>query len=381
MKNIFIFFFSLSVAASYSNTEPVPRKTISFTENKGQVSDQFYKPRPDVLFSGSANGMVYHLKNNGISYQLYKIDYSKKSGAISSSKRMSQTEEKASSKTTIYRLDINWLNANENPITQKGKTVLGYDNYYLEVCPEGATKVKSYEDITYKNIYTGIDLHYYNKDGNLKYDYIIQPNTDYKQIQLQINGAKKISVNKKGQLVIKTPLGEVIEGTPIAFQNNRQLKGKWKVKERNVSFEIENVNPALPLIIDPLISVRAWGTYYGASGSESGNACSIDTAGYVFMTGGTDATTGTIIATVGSHQSVIGGNDDAYIVKFDASGIRQWGTYYGSLSGEIANSCATDSAGNIYITGTTNSASSTVIATIGSHQSTLWWRCNGCLFG
>ncbi len=49
-------------------------KKISFTENKGQVSDQNYKPRPDILFSGTDDQLVFHLKNNGISYQLARVD-------------------------------------------------------------------------------------------------------------------------------------------------------------------------------------------------------------------------------------------------------------------------------------------------------------------
>ena len=46
---------------------------ICFTENKGQVHDQNYKPRPDVLFGAMAGKMAVHIKNNGVSYQLYRI--------------------------------------------------------------------------------------------------------------------------------------------------------------------------------------------------------------------------------------------------------------------------------------------------------------------
>ena len=51
-----------------------PTSGISFTENKGQVCDQNYKPRPDVLFSGTDGQITFHLKNDGISYQLKRVD-------------------------------------------------------------------------------------------------------------------------------------------------------------------------------------------------------------------------------------------------------------------------------------------------------------------
>ena len=53
-----------------------PKKTngIAFTENKGQVYDQNYKQRTDVLYGAMAGNMAFHLKTNGVSYQLYRVD-------------------------------------------------------------------------------------------------------------------------------------------------------------------------------------------------------------------------------------------------------------------------------------------------------------------
>ena len=49
--------------------------SVFFQENKGQICDQNYKSRPDILFSGNTNGINYHLTNKGISYQLNRIDH------------------------------------------------------------------------------------------------------------------------------------------------------------------------------------------------------------------------------------------------------------------------------------------------------------------
>ena len=114
--------------------------------------------------------------------------------------------------------------------------------------------------------------------------------------------------------------------------------------------------------------VRQWGTYYGGNDVDNGNYCATDATGNVYLSGTTSSSV-TAISTIGSHQSTYGGNGDAFLVKFNSSGGRQWGTYYGGVGGDNGNSCATDATGNVYLVGTTNS-SLTAIATLGSHQST-----------
>jgi hypothetical protein len=45
-----------------------------FEENKGQMKDQFWKPRTAVLYYGTSGGMNYYIKNSGMSYQLSRIE-------------------------------------------------------------------------------------------------------------------------------------------------------------------------------------------------------------------------------------------------------------------------------------------------------------------
>lgn len=335
---------------------------VSFTENKGQVHDQNNKARPDVLFGGTDGNLVFHLKNNGISYQLNRIDVWKEV-----EDERNKVKRKQIDKSTIYRLDIEWLNANSNTKVTKGKAVEGFDSYYFENCPNGALNVKSFEEITYQNIYSGIDLKWYQKDGHLKYDYLVAAGANYRNIQLQFSGAKSIKLNSKGELVIATPLGNIIEQAPLVIQNNKTLIAKWVIKSNIVSFEIENLNNTLPFIIDPL--VRTWGTYYGGAAYDDGYTTRTDAAGNVYLSGATTSNTGTIIATSGAHQSIYGGASfDAYLVKFNSNGVRQWGTYYGGSNNEYGYSHCIDPSGNIYLTGSTASSVGTAIATVGSHQ-------------
>jgi hypothetical protein len=75
------------------------------------------------------------------------------------------------------------------------------------------------------------------------------------------------------------------------------------------------------------------------------------------MSGNTQSSAG--IATSGAHQTTV---NDAFLVSFNSSGVRQSGTYYGG----IRTVCTTDASGNVYMTGYTQSNSG--IATAGAHQ-------------
>jgi hypothetical protein len=352
--NTFIDQYSLT-----QNSNPI----VTFKENLGQVSDQFYKPRPDVLFSGTDGQMNFHLKKNGISYQLCRIDsWQQQPGIYSHTfKKIKKTPDQ----TTIYRIEVGWLGSNQNCFIEKDKVLPGYDNYYLEVCPNGIHNVKTYGEITYKNIYTNIDLRYYSKNGQLEYDFIVKAGADYKQIEIEIRGATGIKISKSGELVIETPLGEIIEKAPVAIQGNKQLKSGWKINSDVVSFEIKNVNPALPLLIDP--AIRSWGTYYGGPGGDQPYSCSVDKNKNVYFCGFTNSTT--LIATSGAYQSVYAGSSDAYLAKFNPGGTRLWATYYGGNQNECSYGCQTTLSGFIYLVGTTTSTTTaSVIATPGSHQ-------------
>jgi hypothetical protein len=330
MKNILIIVFFIISSFANANKNNQNPQSFFFTENKGQVCDQNYLPRPDVLFSGSDGKFEYHIKNNGISYQLSKIESWKKQNDFPGEKTnltvKSINEALIPDKISVYRIDVSWLNADPQPKIQKEEALLGYNNYYLQHCPQGILNVQSYKGIIIKNLYNGINLHYYEMESCLKYDFVVSPNSDYKKIQLGIEGAD-ISMQDDGSLLLKTPFGNIQEGKPVAFQNGKELKARWKKEGNKLSFEIENVNPELELIIDP--PTRIWGTYYGGTVLDQATGTATDNLGNVYIVGCTYS--GSSIATSGAHQTVFGGGSgDAFVAKFNSSGIRLWGTYYGS---------------------------------------------------
>jgi hypothetical protein len=339
-----------------------------FRENKGQVKDQNWQPRPDVLFSGEANGLTYHLKKDGLHYQLSKVDTWKEESEMRKAPGMEKEAHKVPDQISMYRVDVRWLGANPfcEIITSEARP--DYENFYN--VPEGiepALFVKSYASVTYKNLYENIDLKFYQTpDGELEYDFIVHSGGDYKKIQLDIQGAT-LSLNQKQELEITTPIGTITEGALRVHQEGKTINAGWVLNnETTVSYQIENFNSAADLIIDP--PVRLWGTYYGGDFNDWGHFCTMDASGNVFLAG--KAKSAIAIASSGAHQTTYGGAIwDAFLVKFDSSGIRLWGTYYGGNEDDNGTSGKTDASGNVYIAGFT--ASFTSIGTVGAHQSTL----------
>jgi uncharacterized protein (TIGR02145 family) len=125
------------------------------------------------------------------------------------------------------------------------------------------------------------------------------------------------------------------------------------VGEGIYGFAINDILPAnSKLVIDPT-SVRIWGTYYGGTGWDGETYCSVDKSGNVYLSGSTNSTNN--IASSGAYQDTLGGDYDGFIAKFNAAGQREWSTYFGGVSLEEVFSCVVDNDSNVYVSGSTES--------------------------
>lgn len=101
---------------------------------------------------------------------------------------------------------------------------------------------------------------------------------------------------------------------------------------------------------------RLWSTYYGGDSSErDGNyyQCGVvcDTALNIYLAGVTASDTGIATTTTGVQQTTRAGGYDGFLAKFNASGVRLWGTYYGGANDDRFTIAGTDSAGVVYVAG------------------------------
>jgi len=107
-----------------------------------------------------------------------------------------------------------------------------------------------------------------------------------------------------------------------------------------------------------------WCTYYGGYSNEFGNAVACDGSNNVYLCGSTSS--GNNIATTGTHQAFQFGTYQAFLVKFNSAGVRQWGSYFGGTSDDYGNGMCIDGANNIYICG--RATSTDYISSAGAYQ-------------
>lgn len=115
--------------------------------------------------------------------------------------------------------------------------------------------------------------------------------------------------------------------------------------------------------------IRLWGTYFGGNSNDAQTsfAMCIDAANNLYLTGNTQSSN--MPTTAGIHQPSHAGNQDAFIAKWSMQGNLVWCTYYGGSAADLPFGIATDTIGNIYLTGYTQSAGG--IATPAAHQTTI----------
>src|SRR5262249_1040808 len=79
--------------------------------------------------------------------------------------------------------------------------------------------LRTYGKVVYHQIWPGIELLYGSGTNQMEYTFVVQPGADPKKIQMAYNGASSLQIDAKGQLQISTPLGELTESAPVAYQD------------------------------------------------------------------------------------------------------------------------------------------------------------------
>src|SRR5690606_29075842 len=107
-----------------------------------------------------------------------------------------------------------------------------------------------------------------------------------------------------------------------------------------------------------------WCTYYGGNSDEIAGSVGCDPSGNVYLCGTTQSATN--ISTSGAHQVSLAGPVCGYVAKFNSAGVRQWGTYYGDAGNDHLYGMSVNNAAEVFVIGRTTSTSG--IATVGSYQ-------------
>ena len=123
----------------------------------------------------------------------------------------------------------------------------------------------NYKRVEYRQVYPGIDLVYYGNQRQLEYDFIVAAGADPKWIEMEIGGARKVTIDRNGNLILRAARGTMVQKAPVIYQESdggrRTVAGKYLLKGRNrIGFQIGAYDATRPLIIDPIL---VYSTYVG----------------------------------------------------------------------------------------------------------------------
>lgn len=343
----------------------------AFLENEGQMIDMDGNPVPFVLFKHESRALNMYITEKGLTYLFLKCE--EKEGRKKKDPFVKGYEKEKEEEIMKWeRVDMALENASikrENIITE-GRSQ-DFSQYFLGHCPDGITDVHSYDKVTIKNVYPGIDWVFYNStEKGVKYDFIVHPGADPTRIRLIYSSKEKLKLSEQGAIQIKTSYGDLTENAPESFLEEKLIESKFKIISQskndfggyetkiNFDFGLGALNFGLgTLTIDPQL---VWATFFGGSAYDGPWSVTPDkNTGDVYVTGYSQSANFPTLSGGGYFQgSSAGGVEDCFILKFNNAGVRLWSTYYGgSGAGEDrAHACAVDNAGNLFITGTTCSA-------------------------
>ena len=231
----------------------------------------------------------------------------------------------------------------------------GACNYFIGAGAEKwRTDVPQYARVKYGDVYRGIDMIFYGNQSDLEYDFKVAPGADPAAIKVSFESP--LSVDENGDLIIDTASGPLRQRKPFAYQEadgaKHQVAAQYILKGNGVGFRMGAYDKSRPLIIDPVLS---YSTYLGASGSETGWAITVDSAGAAYIAGQTNSSN--FPTTQDAFQKSLAGASDVFVIKLNPAGnALVYSTYIGGASDDFGFGIAVDATGNAYVTGQTSSS-------------------------
>jgi len=320
----------------------------------------------------------------------------------------------------LARSAVSMQFAGANPAAQvdAAQPLPGHTNYLLGSDPSRWHRnIPQFARVQYRNLYPGVDLDFYGKQGRLEYDFEVGPGADPRGINLRFQGMRDMQIAANGDLVLALDGRELRFQAPHVYQKSpageQNVAGKFALRAGNqVGFEVGDYDRSHTLVIDPVLT---FSTLLGGSGAESCAALAgaqfvahcpaiaVDSANRVYIAGATSSTAGFPTPAAGlagmvgpggggvdypvgiavdsgfnvylagnttssdfpttsagfQTSAAIAGNH-AFVTQLDSSASGAlYSTYLSGNGVDTASDMALDNQGRIYVIGTTTLASGT----------------------
>jgi hypothetical protein len=245
-------------------------------------------------------------------------------------------------------------------------------NYFLG---EKRLSVPAFSRLRKTAVYRGIDVVYYGNGREIEYDFEIAPGADPSRIRMRFDGADAVSLNDKGEIVLKLASGEITQRVPVVYQ--RRVSGEivnvaaaYRIaRDGTVRVALGGYDPAERLIVDPAIAYSAY--LSGPSGADVGLEVAHDSLGFIYLAGNT--TSIDFPGNGGGVQGTDAGNQDIWLMKIDphaGANAIVYSSFLGGAADDTLKAMTIDKNGVFYITGSTLSGAFPVSASAIASTST-----------
>jgi len=285
---------------------------LSFEANQGQAD-------PQVKFLSRGQGYSLFLTPTEAVLQLRNVDFGLRNAnrpGFETGVRNPKSEIRNPQLARPVTLRMRLVGASPNVEARGVEELPGKSNYFIGNDPSRwRTNVPTYGKVEYRDVYPGVNLVYYGNGRQLEHDFVVAPGADASVIRLAVAGADKMELNAQGDLVLHASGTEARIRKPMVYQEvdgaRREIPAmyRWRPAGR-------------PLPVSSSVPAR-----------HAGPA------------GGTPA--------VQQIAFEIGPYDAARPLVIDP--VLVYSTYLGGASEDLGYGIAVDSAGNAYVTGSTNS--------------------------
>ncbi|MFN7935907.1 MAG: hypothetical protein U0R19_21435 [Bryobacteraceae bacterium] len=262
------------------------------------------------------------------------------------------------------RLTMRVKGASATPRFAGENTLPSHSNYFYGSDPsQWVTNVPHFRQVRQQQIQPGVDLVFYGNQRQFEYDFIVSPGADPASIALQFEGAKRISLDTNGDLLLTTESATLRQPKPIVYQGQgaarREIAASYQLgRNHEITFSIAAYDKSQPLTIDPVL---VFSTFLGGTGVDVANA--VATQNFeMWVTGSTNSPKFAFEASNVNH-----GGLDVFVTRLSSSGALIFNTFIGGAGSDEAFGIAVDGNLEAHVTGRTNS---TTFPTVSPSQAT-----------
>jgi hypothetical protein len=312
---------------------------LSFIPNRGQIDSQaaFYA--------------------QGAGYGMY---FTPGSALLSFTEGASQNGTLPAAPTSGVNLALEFMNSSSDVRLGAGEPEEGTVNYFQGNEPsDWQSGLPTFGEVTYQELWPGIDLAFRGAGGELKYEFILEPGARVDDIRLRYAGADGVSLKPNGELAINTALGTLTDSSPVTYQEiagqRVPVQSRFVLGEAgSYRFAVGDYEPGNRLVIDPGL---AYSSYLGSEGIDEGFGVAVDASGSAYVTGYTGGAH--FPTTIGAFDQTANINFDAFVTKLNPTGSAPlaYSTYLGGNGHDEPHGIAVDTTGSAYVTGLTSSTS------------------------